>query len=238
MQPDNPKQNRVQATRPGYTISMFKKRSRDTDKKSRFLVKFVLLLMVAGGAVALWGPSVYTNYMTRPLRYDGEKVPTAQLPKRDVAIVFGAALKDNGSNPSAFLLIRVKAAVALYEAGRVDRILMTGDGGHPNHDEPYIMQREAIKLGVSPEAIMVDKFGFDTYDSCYRARHIHEITSAIVVTQGYHLPRAVLTCQKNGIDTIGLDAPTRISKRTMAWYVFREWLSTDKLFIQLGLRKF
>ncbi|HPR09053.1 MAG TPA: ElyC/SanA/YdcF family protein [Candidatus Saccharibacteria bacterium] len=216
---------------------MFRKQSRGTDKKTHSGAKFLLCMIIAAGAIVLWGPSIYANYTTRQIRYNGEKVPTVQLPKRDTAIVFGAALKDKGTNPSAFLLIRVKAAVALYEAGRVNRILMSGDGRQPNHDEPYIMQREAIKLGVPAEAIMMDKFGFDTYDSCYRARHVREITSAIVVTQGYHLPRAVMTCQKNGIDTIGLDAPTRISTRNMGWYMLREWLSTDKLFMQLALRK-
>jgi|JI10StandDraft_1071094.scaffolds.fasta_scaffold397601_1 vancomycin permeability regulator SanA len=209
----------------------------DEGKKHRFRgIKILFWLGVVAGLAALWAPSIIINHQTKPIRYNGANVPTVTLPKRDTAIVFGAALKNDGKDLSPFLMIRVKAAVALYQTGRVEQILMTGDGAHADHDEPAVMRREAIRLGVPAGSIMMDKFGFDTYDSCYRARQVRDVTSAIVVTQGYHLPRAVYSCQQNGIDTIGLDAPTIISRRNMAWYTLREWLSTDKLFLQLGAR--
>jgi vancomycin permeability regulator SanA len=207
-------------------------------KKGRFRgLKLLFWSVALAGAAALWLPTYMVYRETKPLRYDGAATPTASVPKRGTAIVFGAALRDKGTNLSPFLMIRVKAAVALYESGRVEQLLMTGDGAHADHDEPAVMRREAIKLGVPDDKIQMDKFGFDTYDSCYRARHVRGITNAIVVTQGYHLPRAVYSCQKNGIDTIGLDAPTIISRRNMAWYTLREWLSTDKLFLQLAIRQ-
>jgi len=219
---------------------MFRKHKHDDGhkKKRRFLLlKTLFWLTLLLGAVALWGPSLYINRQTEPVRYNGSKVPLESLPERDTAIVFGAALKNKGHDPSPFLLIRVKAAVALYETERVEQLLMTGDGGRSDHDEPAVMRREAIKLGVPADKIIMDKFGFDTFDSCYRARYVRGITSAIVVTQGYHLPRAVYSCQQQGIDTIGLDAPTIISRQNMAWYLLREWLSTDKMMLQLYLRK-
>ncbi len=209
------------------------------DKEERAQHKrgglFVLALCTA--AVVLWGPTIYVNLSTRAVRYELSRVRISDVPKHEVAIVLGAALSDNGTKPSAYLQWRINTAVNLYKAGRVQTLLMTGDGSYTTHDEPAVMRRVAIAQGVPASKIAMDKFGFDTYDSCTRAQKYRGITSAILVTQGYHLPRAVFSCRAIGMDAIGVNAQSKPQEGWSPYAVAREWLSTDKLFMQLGLHK-
>ncbi len=188
----------------------------------------VLCLLVA---VVLWGPTLYANLSTRTMRYELTRTPLSQVPQRDVAIVFGAGVYANGK-PSPYLQWRVQTAVQLYKAQRIKKILMTADNSTAHYNEPLVMQKLAEKLGVPGRDIVLDYAGFSTYDSCYRAHAIFQIRSAILVTQGYHMPRALVTCNHLGVSSIGLNAvhPTK------SWsipYVTREWLSTDKMVLQL-----
>ncbi len=202
-------------------------------RKLRRLVSFAVVLVV----LVLWAPTIYVNLSTRSVRYELSRVNIAKVPKHDVGIVLGAALRKKGTEPSAYLKWRINTAVKLYKAGKVDRLLMSGDGSYYDHDEPYIMRREAIAQGVPADKIEMDKFGFDTYDSCSRAQKYRGITSAILITQGYHLPRAVYSCQVIGMDAIGVNAQSQPREGWSVYAVVREWLSTDKLFIQLADHK-
>lgn len=210
-----------------------KKHEEKTRRRRLGVVLFVLLIVVA--VVLVVGPSVHVNVTTRQQRYELSRISVSDVPKRDTAIVLGAGLRDRGKNLSPYLQWRVNTAVKLYKAGRVDTLLMTGDGGHADHDEPAVMRREAIKQGVPANKIMMDKFGFDTYDSCTRAKKYRDVTSAIVVTQGYHLPRAVYSCRAVGINAIGVNAQTESGRGWSPYALAREWLSTDKLFTQLSI---
>lgn len=126
------------------------------------------------------------------------------VPLRRVAIVFGAQVLPD-RQPSVALAHRVDAAIALYRAGKVRQLLMTGDNREDNYDEPDAMRAYAIARGVPERAILTDPAGLRTYDSCYRARSIYGIgpDEAIVVTQAYHLPRAIFTCDGVGLRVIG-----------------------------------
>jgi vancomycin permeability regulator SanA len=108
--------------------------------------------------------------------------------------------------------------------GKVDGLLMSGDNHVANHDEPAAMRDYAGSKGVPGAAITVDDAGFDTYDSCYRAWRIFGVRSAIVVTQSYHLPRAVYLCRSVGIDADGLGVPDwgRAPAGKMIHYQVRE----------------
>jgi vancomycin permeability regulator SanA len=127
----------------------------------------------------------------------------ADVPHRPVAIVFGTKVEDDGTLTPR-LADRVRAAVALYRAGRVERLLMTGDHHRPDYDEVGAMRREAVAAGVPEAAISVDPDGLDTYDSCVRAHRSLGIDAAVLVTQAYHLPRALYLCRHQGIDAVGL----------------------------------
>lgn len=129
----------------------------------------------------------------------------AAVPKRQVAVVFGAQVLPDGS-PSAALTYRLDAAITLYRAGKVERLLLTGDGREDNYHEPAVMRAYALARGVPDEAIVRDDSGLRTYDSCYRATAIFGVDDAILVTQDYHLPRAIYTCERLGVRAIGFTA--------------------------------
>ncbi len=187
-----------------------------------------LLVLVFIGATLVWGPTIYANLSTRSVRYDLQKTSISRVPQKDVAIVFGAGLYD-GDKPTAYLRWRVETSVQLYKAHRVKKLLMTGDNSRKSHDEPTAMKKLAVSLGVPASDIVLDYAGFDTYDSCYRAHMIFKVTSATLVTQGYHLPRAVMACRALGIQAIGVDARHDDGRSWGANYIIREWLATDKM---------
>jgi SanA protein len=129
-------------------------------------------------------------------------------PKAETAIIFGAGLKRDGS-PTPVLMDRVKAGVDLYLSGNVKKLLLTGDNRFDNHNEPASMAVYAQSLGVPLKDIIIDNGGISTFDSCYRARHVFGIKQAILVTQTFHLPRALFVCEHLGIDSKGVSADLR-----------------------------
>jgi SanA protein len=124
------------------------------------------------------------------------------------AIVFGAGVYPNGQL-SPVLEDRVYTAVQLYTAGKVQKLLLTGDNRTLDYNEPQHMRDYALALGVPDEDIVLDYAGRRTYDSIYRARHIFEVEAAIHVTQAYHLDRALFTAEGLGIDAAGVSADRR-----------------------------
>lgn len=180
-----------------------------------------VLLLVALPLVLV----LYVDWATRDLRFTKPQ----QVPPKSVAIVFGASVYANGQL-SPMLAARVQQAVEAYRIGRVHKILMTGDNSHTDYDEVTAMKRYAIELGVPADVIHLDYAGFSTYESCYRAQEIFGVRDAIVITQGYHLPRAVYTCAHLGIDVVGLETHDRgiYPARIMRRHVVREVLATGK----------
>ena len=122
-------------------------------------------------------------------------------PIRPVAIVFGAA--------GAVLTDRVRTGAELYQLGKVKKLLLTGDNSRDDYNEPDEMRSIALSLGVPGKDIVCDFAGFRTYDSLYRARDIFGVHSAILVTQSYHLPRALFLGRKLGMDVVGVNAARR-----------------------------
>jgi SanA protein len=145
----------------------------------------------------------------------------AAVPDAPVAIVFGAGIINN-KHLSDVLYDRVETAVELYKAGKVKKLLMTGDNSVVSHNEPDAMKRKAVEMGVPADAIACDYAGFRTYDSLYRARHIFGVRRAILVTQRYHLPRALFTAEGLGIAASGMAAEKRP-------YIYQDWFNTREV---------
>jgi len=149
----------------------------------------------------------------------------ANSPSGRVAIVFGAGLYRNGS-PTPVLRDRVATAVDLYNLGKVEKLLMSGNVSR-GHNEPQAMQTYALGLGIPGEDIILDGAGMRTYDTCYRARDIFGLDSAILVTQAFHLPRAIYTCNLLGVSAIGVPADLRQYRRTsQTFWNLRETIAT------------
>jgi SanA protein len=129
-------------------------------------------------------------------------------PKERVAIVFGAGLNRNGF-PTPVLQDRVSAAAALYFAGKVEKLLLSGDNQTLDYNEPGAMKQFALNLGVPEKDIVLDYAGRRTYDTCFRALHIFGVNQALLVTQSFHLPRALLICNALGIKSVGVSADMR-----------------------------
>lgn len=146
-------------------------------------------------------------------------------PDKPVAIVFGAGLWRDG-RPTAVLSDRVKTAVELYFAGKVDALLMSGTSVS-FYNEPRAMRNYAISLGVPNEAIIQDLSGLRTYDTCYRARYTYGVESALLVTQGFHLPRALFLCNALGVQADGVASDLREYRtRSQVYWQLRETLAT------------
>jgi SanA protein len=157
-------------------------------------------------------------------------------PPRPVAIIFGARVLPGG-RLSTMLADRVRTGADLYHAGKVERLLMSGDNHAADYNEPEAMRRYALSLGVPPEAIELDPLGLRTYDTCYRAKNLFGIESAILVTQAFHLDRALLICDSLGIQAVGVAAdyqrPYGYSPRAMGWSRWREVVATAVAFYDL-----
>ncbi len=153
-----------------------------------------------------------------------------EVPSAPVALVLGAGLNRDGS-PGVVLRDRVQTASELYFSGKVTKILMSGDNSNQFYNEPGAMQTYALSLGVPEEDIVLDYAGRRTYDSCYRARAIFGLDQVIVVTQAFHLPRALFLCNAFDIDALGVtadDANYRRSSYTYWWG--REVLASAKAY--------
>jgi SanA protein len=146
------------------------------------------------------------------------------VPPRQVAIVFGAGVWPDG-RLSDILADRVETAVELYHLGKVQKLLMTGDNSRLDYNEPQSMREYALARGVADEDIVLDYAGRRTYDSCYRAIHIFGLDQAILVTQAYHLDRALFTASGLGLDAVGVSADRR-EYIFIRRYWFREFLAT------------
>lgn len=169
------------------------------NKKLRILVRIIVRFSLIGAAATLLIRMIFM------LRASPVTFPPQTVPVRPVAIVFGAQVRRNGT-PSVVLKDRVETAVALYKSGKVEKVLMSGDNRFEDYNEPESMRQYALTLGMPDSDIVLDYAGRRTYDTCYRAKDIFGVDSAILVTQGFHLPRALFLCDAFGIDAVGVES--------------------------------
>jgi SanA protein len=127
------------------------------------------------------------------------------VPAQRVAIVFGAGLYRDGT-AGPVLRDRIETAVKLYQRNKADKLLMSGDNRFANYNEPEAMRQYALELGVPDKDIVLDYAGRRTYDTCYRANAIFDVKSAILVTQAFHMPRALFLCNSLGVESVGVES--------------------------------
>jgi vancomycin permeability regulator SanA len=181
-------------------------RRRMSRRRVRWLLAGLVVLVLAAPVLVVQGVG---RAHTRSL---------ADVPQSPVALVLGAGLRPDGS-PSTYLRRRLDAARALYEDGTVRVILVSGDNGSVSHDEPSAMRDYLVETGVPADRIVLDAAGFDTHDSCVRAREVFGVSQAVVITQGYHLPRALFSCRAAGIRVtgVGVSAASVHPEQAVVW---------------------
>lgn len=160
----------------------------------------------------------------------------AQLQDQPVAVVLGAQ-SHPGGRPSTFLRGRLEVAARLYLGDGVRHVLVSGDGSASSHHEPQAMRDWLVRAGVPSDQITVDAHGYDTYDSCWRARHVYGHRQVVVVSQTYHLPRTLLTCRLLGLDAIGVGDDSVRDTRTWREGVLREQVALVKLGWDVAIRR-
>jgi vancomycin permeability regulator SanA len=160
----------------------------------------------------------------------------SDVPATPVALVLGAQVNPDGT-PSAFLAARLDLAKRLYDAGLVETIIVSGDHLAPEFSEPAAMRNYLIEAGLPTEKVIADAGGFDTYESCLRAQRILNLSQLIIVTQTYHLVRAVATCRALGVDATGV-GDNSARQHTIAWWrgAIRDQLACLKTVVDLATR--
>lgn len=195
------------------------------------VLKFLWRLLLVFAILGLTGmivPRLITSMYSLSRIHKAEDAPDDRL-----AIVFGAGLRRDGT-PTAILRDRVETASKLYFDGKVEKILMSGDNRFENYNEPESMRQYALALGVPDDAIALDYAGRRTYDTCYRAKTVFKVDSALLVTQRFHLPRALFLCNALGINAHGVEANNNSyrSGSLLIWN-FREQLATAAAFLDV-----
>jgi len=197
----------------------------------KFIRKLLLALALLG-LLTLFLPRLITAVYSWTRIYSVDTAPTGRI-----AIVFGAGLT-RGGYPTAVLRDRVETAAQLYFAGKVQKLLMSGDNRSDNYNEPGAMSQYALSLGIPADAIVLDYAGRRTYDTCYRAKAIFGLNSALLVTQQFHLPRALFLCNALGIQALGVEANNLhyFPLLLLIWNI-REQLATVGAFVDVYLIK-
>lgn len=190
------------------------------------------ILYIASIAVLMIG--VTNLFMVQSYKENIKKDEALKQLQADCIIVLGAGVWEN-SVPTPILADRLDEGIRLYKAGIAPKILVSGDHGQNNYDEVNVMKAYLIKAGISEKDIFMDHAGFTTYDSMYRARDIFGVKRTIVVTQEYHIYRALYICDKLGLEALGSPAYPNIYPGAK-YRTVREWLARDKAILYCLLK--
>jgi len=178
---------KVQPRREWRIVSLF---------KMIFLIIFVLVLIFA---------AIVSTVQTK---YNDKILEMNKLDGLNVGLVFGAGLRTPDS-PSHILEDRILTAIKLYQEGKVGRFIMSGDNQDPTHSEVQVMKEFAISQGLPENAILMDYAGVNTYESCKHVKDLFGLNKVVLITQQYHLHRALYTCNELGLDAVGIPAISR-----------------------------
>ncbi len=179
---------------------------KDNEMKKKKVMKSILIVflcLVVVGTAAVFGVNAHVKDSAKDRIITTEEA--AQLTDVDCILVLGCQVKDNGV-PSDMLKDRLTRGIELYKAGAAPKMLMSGDHGREEYDEVGTMKQWAIDSEVPSENIFMDHAGFSTYESMYRAKEIFEADKIIIVTQEYHLYRALYIADKLGIEAYGVSS--------------------------------
>ncbi|HHY82215.1 MAG TPA: DUF218 domain-containing protein [Clostridiales bacterium] len=165
-----------------------------------FILILPILVIITMASINAYVKLVYSDRIITPAQ--------AVNLKADCILILGAGVW--GSRPSHMLEDRLLQGIELYKSGVSDRLLMSGDHGRKDYDEVNTMKRFAVESGVPSEHVFMDHAGFSTYESMYRARDIFLVKKVIVITQEYHMHRALYIANKLGLDAYGVPSDFRI----------------------------
>lgn len=195
-----------------------------TKRKWRMAV-LILLLLVAAVIVGALGINAYVVLRTKDQILTPEEMTAYDA---DCILVLGCLVREDGT-PSNMLHDRLQRGVELYKAGAAPKLLMSGDHGREDYDEVNTMKQFALDAGIASADVFMDHAGFSTYESLYRAKEVFGVKKVIIVTQKYHLYRALHIANKLGLEAVGVAADYR-SYAGQTYRDVREILARNKDF--------
>lgn len=204
------------------------KKNKKDKKKKKMLIRLLLwgLFLSIVFILLIVGINLYMVIKEKSRILSVDKASEFQA---DCILVLGAGIREDGS-PTWMLEDRIKIGDQLYKNQCAPKIIMSGDHGRKDHDEVNTMKDYAIGEGIPSEDIFMDHAGFETYDSLYRAKEIFGAKKIIIVTQEYHLYRALYIADMLGIEVRGVASDLRFYSKKMAYWKFREYLARVKSF--------
>ena len=194
------------------------------------IIGILLVVAVDLAVVKTTEDQIVVSFSSATDEATAEDVEKLRAIDPDCIMVLGASVRPDGT-PSLMLQDRLDAAIDLYHAGVAPKLLLSGDNGQVMYNEVNTMKNYAVKAGVPEEDIFLDHAGFSTYESVYRAQYIFQVERMVVVTQTYHLYRALYGCNRMGIEALGAAADQEVY-RGQEQREAREILARDKDFVK------
>ena len=197
-------------------------------RKYRFLLAVVILLSILVVVVSNFTIEISARGKTF------SDLDLASMPKNKVGLVLGTSrmLMEGGINP--YYAHRIDATIALYKAGKIEFVLVSGDNGTIYYNEPTTIKKDLVEGGIPTDKIFLDYAGFRTLDSMVRAKFIFGLDSVTVISQKFHNERAIYLAEKKGLKAIGFNAKGISGKQGLK-VQFREYFARVKVFIDLLL---
>ncbi len=193
----------------------------------RKLLKLLLIILIIPLLLLL-----VCNY-TIDNAAEGKTFSTSEtIPKNRVGLVLGTSKKLTNGRPNLYYSYRIDATLALFKAGKIDFVLVSGDNGTVYYNEPTTMQKDLIKGGIPTEKIFLDYAGFRTLDSMVRAKEVFGLDTITIISQKFHNERAIYIAEKKGLKAIGFNAKD-ISAKHGFKVQLREYFARVKVFIDL-----
>lgn len=183
-------------------------------------------IVLSLGAVVVAGSMAWIAYQA-----SGRVHGVADAPEAPVVIVLGAKVQDG--KPMSFLAGRLDTAAQLVRDGKARAVLVSGDANGTSGDEIVAMTEYLVEKGIDRRLIVGDPYGLDTYDTCARAVHTYGVSRALIVSQGFHVVRAVALCRDAGMDVDGVNGACECRSITVARNTAREWLARPKAVLDI-----
>lgn len=190
------------------------------------MIYFLFLLGIIGSGI------VAGIYLQMGSLAKGKMTSDAStLPKTDVGLVLGTSKFNQYGGENWFYTYRIKAAIELYQAGRIKKIIVSGDNGTSSYDEATMMRNDLIAAGIPEDDVVPDYAGFRTLDSVYRSKSVFGQDEIIIISQRFHLERALYIADDLNIEARGFIAKDPLHKASYQKVIAREVLARTKAWL-------
>ncbi|MBC8111944.1 MAG: YdcF family protein [Verrucomicrobia bacterium] len=204
---------------PFYVVSKVKKFRKWFKMIATLLGIFIILVAIC---------NIFIIFSTKSsIYYDIDKIP-----EKNAGLVLGTSKYVKGGRINLFFKYRIDAAAQLYHAGKVKHLILSGDNSSKDYNEPALMQKDLIAKGVPAEALTLDFAGLRTFDSMVRCRDVFNQEDIVVISQPFHLERAIFICEHYHIEAVGF-AAQEVSFAHASNTYFRESFAKMKMLLDL-----